>query len=90
MENAFADLAQSPSLEDAVGPLKNSLVKSSLLNHKDKDVRLLVAVCATEILRVLAPRPPFSDNVFKVVMSSIHPFIYPEMIAVHDSHIDYL
>lgn len=49
----------------------HSLVKNNLLQHKDKDVRLLVAVCCTEALRVLAPEPGFSDEVFKVMSTPI-------------------
>ncbi|URD78436.1 Sister chromatid cohesion protein PDS5 [Musa troglodytarum] len=41
---------------------KDALVK--LLKHKDKEVRLLVAVCFSEIIRILAPEPPFSDEIF--------------------------
>ncbi|XP_073000395.1 sister chromatid cohesion protein PDS5 homolog B isoform X2 [Typha latifolia] len=52
-------------------PLNKSLVQHSLLHHKDKDVKLLVAVCFSEIMRVLAPNPPFSDEIFKDIFRLI-------------------
>ncbi|XP_020260052.1 sister chromatid cohesion protein PDS5 homolog A isoform X2 [Asparagus officinalis] len=64
-ETALSELGQSSSLEDVIKPLMHSLVKNNLLQYKDKDVRLLVAVCCTEALRVLAPEPGFSDELFK-------------------------
>lgn len=70
-EDALSKLRQSPNLQVAIEPLNHSLVKGNLLHHKDKDVRLLVAVCSTEILRVLAPNPPFSDDVFKDIFRLI-------------------
>ncbi|CAO1944277.1 unnamed protein product [Urochloa humidicola] len=64
-ENALSELSQSSSLQDALNALSNSLVQTTLLNHKDKDVKLLVAVCFIEVMRVLAPDPPFSDEILK-------------------------
>ncbi|KAK7321020.1 hypothetical protein VNO77_31092 [Canavalia gladiata] len=59
--------------ETALKPLAKALVCRSLLQHTDKDVRFLVAVCATELFRVKAPEPPFEDkhlrDVFKLVIS---------------------
>ncbi|GMH17169.1 hypothetical protein Nepgr_019010 [Nepenthes gracilis] len=65
--SALSDLDQLSSLKPAIWPLIESLVKHGLLKHKDKDVRLLVAICFSEILRVLAPDPSLSDNVFREV-----------------------
>jgi hypothetical protein len=68
-ENALSELSQSSSLQDALQALSKSLVQTTLLNHKDKDVKLLVAVCFIEVMRVLAPDPPFSEEIFKVLNS---------------------
>lgn len=38
------------------------LVSSKLLDHVDKDVRLLVACCIVDILRVYAPEAPYKDE----------------------------
>ncbi|KAG9444024.1 hypothetical protein H6P81_015364 [Aristolochia fimbriata] len=56
---------KSLTLEDALKPLNDSLVRHILLQHKDKDVRLFLAVCFTEIMRILAPNPPFSEKILK-------------------------
>ncbi|KAF0902491.1 hypothetical protein E2562_017891, partial [Oryza meyeriana var. granulata] len=66
-ESALSELSQSSSLQEALHPLSESLVQTTLFNHKDKDVKLLVAVCFIEVMRVLAPDPPFSDEIFKEI-----------------------
>lgn len=66
-ESALSEFCQSSSLLDALHALIKSLVQTSLLNHKDKDVKLLVAVCFIEVMRVLAPDPPFNDEIFKEI-----------------------
>ncbi|KAI8550996.1 hypothetical protein RHMOL_Rhmol06G0150300 [Rhododendron molle] len=68
-ESAFPELDQSSSLEPSIKPLINSLVKLNLLQHKDKDIRLLVALCFCEIIRVLAPSPDLTDVVFKDIFT---------------------
>ncbi|KAL0438095.1 UNVERIFIED_CONTAM: Sister chromatid cohesion protein pds5 [Sesamum latifolium] len=45
---AFEELKQSESLKSSVKPLSDSLIKHGLLDHKDKDIRLLVGVCLCE------------------------------------------
>lgn len=62
---ALPELKQSALLNPVIKPLSDSLVKHSLLRHKDKDVKLLVAICFCEIIRILAPNPDFSDEVFR-------------------------
>ncbi|URD78431.1 Sister chromatid cohesion protein PDS5 [Musa troglodytarum] len=63
-EDALSKLNQSSTLQIALGSLNRSLSQINLLQHKDKEVRLLVAVCFSEIIRILAPEPPFSDEIF--------------------------
>lgn len=69
-EVALSKLNQSSSLQIALGPLTNSLSQINLLQHKDKEVKLLVAVCLSEIMRILAPNAPFTDEIFKVIIFS--------------------
>lgn len=64
--DAFLVLKQSGSLEKSVKPLRDSLIRHCLLDHKDKDVRLLVGICLCEVIRVLAPNPGFSEAVSRV------------------------
>ncbi|KAK1263732.1 hypothetical protein QJS04_geneDACA022342 [Acorus gramineus] len=71
--SSLSELKQCESLKPTLEPLINSLVQNNLLQHKDKEVRLLVAACISEILRILAPDPPFSDgtlrDIFKLIIS---------------------
>ncbi|KAJ0969546.1 hypothetical protein J5N97_022423 [Dioscorea zingiberensis] len=64
-ENALSVFVQSLSPKEVIEQLRDSLVKNGLLQRKDKDVKLLTAACASEIIRLLAPEPPFSDELFK-------------------------
>ncbi|KAK9993628.1 hypothetical protein SO802_023331 [Lithocarpus litseifolius] len=60
------------NLEVSTKPLRIAIVHG-LLQHKDKEVRLLVAICISEIFRVMAPEPPFKDkylrDIFKLIVS---------------------
>ncbi|KAK3012419.1 hypothetical protein RJ639_010650 [Escallonia herrerae] len=71
--SSLLELKQTSSLKPAIKPLSDSLIKHGLLLQKDKDVRLLVAICFCEIIRILAPDPGFSDEVvrdiFKLFLS---------------------
>ncbi|KAI4337812.1 hypothetical protein L6164_016184 [Bauhinia variegata] len=57
----------------AIKPLGDTIVHG-LLQHSDKDVRLLVAICVTEIFRIMAPEPPFEDkylrDIFRLIIST--------------------
>ncbi|KAJ1703217.1 hypothetical protein LUZ63_002996 [Rhynchospora breviuscula] len=66
-ESALSVLNQDPSLQAQLKPLCKSLSKNDLLHHKDNDVKLLIGVCCSEIMRVLAPEPPFSDAILKEI-----------------------
>ncbi|KAM0917251.1 hypothetical protein ACQ4PT_009670 [Festuca glaucescens] len=85
-ESALSELSQSSSLHDALRPLSKSLVQTSLLSHKDKDVRLLVAVCFIEVMRILAPDPPFTDEIFKEIFR----LFISEFVGLADSGSPYL
>ncbi|XP_028553543.1 sister chromatid cohesion protein PDS5 homolog A-B [Dendrobium catenatum] len=70
-EAALSDLSPSLSLQEVLTSLSCSLVQSNLRKHKDDDVRLLVAVCFTEVIRLLAPNPPCSYEVYKEIFRLI-------------------
>ncbi|WJX30406.1 hypothetical protein P8452_18948 [Trifolium repens] len=58
--------------EHALKPLIHAVVSCGLLRHQDKDVKLTLAICITELFRVKAPEPPFEDkhlkDVFKLII----------------------
>ncbi|XP_057489934.1 sister chromatid cohesion protein PDS5 homolog B-like [Actinidia eriantha] len=66
--SAFPELDQSASLKPTIKPLSDSLIKHNLLQHKDKDIRLLVAICFCEVIQFLVPNPDFSTAVFKDIL----------------------
>ena len=51
-------------------PFINAIIKPELLQHQDRDVRLLVATCICEITRITAPEAPYSDDVLKVILAN--------------------
>lgn len=55
--------------EDALKPLADAVVRGGLLQHVDKEVKLLVAICVTELFRVKAPEPPFEDKYLRVLVN---------------------
>ncbi|KAL9268265.1 Sister chromatid cohesion protein PDS5 homolog B-like protein [Drosera capensis] len=75
LEQNPADSNSDPnSLKGKIKPLTESLLKHGLIQHKDKDVRVLVAVCFCEIIRVLAPDPSLSDNIFMELVDTSSPY----------------
>ncbi|MED6112773.1 hypothetical protein PIB30_064706 [Stylosanthes scabra] len=82
--NALFKLEQSPQprnakeaqaaqkREAALKPLVDALCRG-LLRHPDKDVRLLVAICVTELFRVKAPEPPFEDKYLRGIPYPVNP-----------------
>ena len=60
----------------ALKKLAAGLVKSKLVGHKDKRIRLLCACCLADIIRVLAPQHPFSDAQLKVWSVHAREFVF--------------
>ncbi|KAJ6939281.1 sister chromatid cohesion protein PDS5 [Populus alba x Populus x berolinensis] len=58
----FKKAEATKKLEAAIKPLRKSILKHDLIKHTDKEVKLLVAICVSEVFRVLAPEPPFEDK----------------------------
>lgn len=73
VENCLSMVEQSPSetMQLAVAPSVNSLVKPELLRHQDKDVRLVVITCISEITRITAPEAPYSDETMREIFQLI-------------------
>ncbi|KAK2659490.1 hypothetical protein Ddye_006023 [Dipteronia dyeriana] len=58
-------------LDAATNPLRKSIIKHGLLQQNDKDVRLFVAICVSEMFRILAPEPPFEDKYLRGIFELI-------------------
>nr|GEV03547.1 armadillo-type fold [Tanacetum cinerariifolium] len=62
------------SMQDALKPLMKALIHDDLLRHSDVDVKVAVASCIAEIIRITAPDPPYDDDrmraAFQLIVSS--------------------
>ncbi|KAG6583667.1 Sister chromatid cohesion protein PDS5-like B, partial [Cucurbita argyrosperma subsp. sororia] len=69
----LSELDQSPSASilESMQPFINAIIKPELLQHQDRDVKLLVATCICEITRITAPEAPYSDDVLKDIFHLI-------------------
>ncbi|KAL1214039.1 putative sister chromatid cohesion protein PDS5 [Cardamine amara subsp. amara] len=69
----LSELEQSPqpAVLESIQPFLDAVVKPEILNHQDKDVKLLVASCVSEITRITAPEAPYSDNIMKDIFQVI-------------------
>ena len=72
------------------GTLSSCLGENWLLEHKNKDVRLLVACALADILRIYAPEPPYgvetNADVIKLFIKILRGFQSPEMNPQHPSY----
>ena len=64
MNYAQPDASDSPPSE--LTEFAYDIAQSMVINHKDKDVRLLGACAIAEVLRICAPKPPYDDEQLKV------------------------
>ena len=69
--NFLSEVEQSPmpSMLDSMKPCLNAIAKQELLKHQDRDVKVLVATCICEIMRITAPEAPFGDDVLRVTLT---------------------
>ncbi|KAJ4884771.1 Tudor/PWWP/MBT superfamily protein [Raphanus sativus] len=68
-ESLLRDVGQDQplSMQHALTPSKNALVQRELLAHPDSDVRVSLASCLTQIVRVAAPQAPYGDDQMKEI-----------------------
>ena len=67
--------------------ISTSLGEDWMLEHKNKDVRLLVACALADILRIYAPDPPYAEecnaDVIKLFIKILRGFQSPNMTPQH-------
>jgi sister-chromatid-cohesion protein PDS5 len=76
LHKRLGEVSQDPADRPAsLEALSTYLISKKILNHVDKDVRLLACCCLVDILRIYAPDAPFNDSemvmVFDVMVSQI-------------------
>ena len=62
LAKAFQEMAQDENNASEFKQLALYLVSEFFLDHRNKDVRLLVACCIADIFRVFAPEAPFTES----------------------------
>ncbi|EEF35053.1 conserved hypothetical protein [Ricinus communis] len=64
IEVSLSKVNQSPhgSMVAALSPLRIALVSDKLLRHSDTDVKVAVAACISQIIRITAPEAPYDDK----------------------------
>lgn len=72
----------------------DQLISSKILNHSDKDVRLIACCCVVDVLRIFAPEAPFSDEdtikAFDVLTAQIRGMATTDMQSAVGLKINYL
>lgn len=51
----------------ALQPSKEALIANELMRHAELDVRVSVASCISEIIRITAPDEPYEEDKMKVI-----------------------
>ena len=70
LEYCLSNVQQSPSklMQDALSSLLKALVTEKLLRHPEVDVRVAVASCIRQMIRISAPDPPCDDEQMEVLI----------------------
>ncbi|KFK29743.1 hypothetical protein AALP_AA7G173100 [Arabis alpina] len=90
----LSEVEQNPptSMKNALSPSIKALAAAELFKHSDIDVKVAVAACITEIMRITAPDAPYDDEkmkeVFQLLVSSFEHLSdmcscsYPKRISI--------
>jgi len=71
LAKAFQEMSQDENNASEYKQLALYLVSEFFLDHRNKDVRLLVACCIADIFRVFAPEAPFTESEVVKVPTSV-------------------
>lgn len=76
LHNSLNALAQDIEVRPkGLESISMQLIDQRILNHTDKDVRLLTACCLVDVLRLFAPEAPYSDDdmlrVFELIIAQL-------------------
>ncbi|XP_050224466.1 sister chromatid cohesion protein PDS5 homolog C-like isoform X2 [Mercurialis annua] len=73
LESCLSAVEQSPSncVQKALNPAIKVLTTKKLINHSNVDVKVGVAACICEILRITAPDAPYGDEQMKEICKLI-------------------
>lgn len=51
---------------EVLQPIMKLVVETRILDHPNEDVKVGVASCVSEIIRITAPNAPYDDDLMKV------------------------
>ena len=66
LSKELMDLDQETTDKDSLSKIAKELASLNLIQHRDKGVKALTAVCLVDILRICAPAAPFTEQQLKV------------------------
>ncbi|KAF8021647.1 hypothetical protein BT93_G1942 [Corymbia citriodora subsp. variegata] len=66
----------SDFLQDVLFPIMKGLIAEALSKHSNEDVRVTVASCLSEILRITSPQQPYNDDQMKEMFQLIVEALY--------------
>ncbi|GLJ08631.1 hypothetical protein SUGI_0092670 [Cryptomeria japonica] len=83
MIECLQEVEQSPSqlIQNAIVSTVNSLGEHRLLRHLKKEVRQVVPIHLSEIIRIITPEIPYKDDIMKEVLQLT-------MVSLHGLHDD--
>ncbi|KAF8947795.1 hypothetical protein BGZ47_007859 [Haplosporangium gracile] len=67
LQAELKDLEQENVDTKSLSSVTKQLIDSSIVNHKDKGVRIYAACCIADMLRLYAPDAPYSNTQLKVI-----------------------
>ena len=77
-----------------VSVIAANLLHENVIGNKDKEIRLLVACCLVDVLRVFAPQAPYNDEellkVFRIVIAQLRSFGSSDLDTFTGSKIFYI
>ncbi|KAG0089620.1 hypothetical protein BGZ92_004499 [Podila epicladia] len=67
LHSELKDMEQDTVDTNSFSAVKKELVDTSIVNHKDKGVRIYAACCIADLLRLYAPDAPYSKTSLKTI-----------------------
>ncbi|KAG0346698.1 hypothetical protein BG004_001038 [Podila humilis] len=85
----LSDMEQETCDTSSFSSVKKQLFESSIINHKDKGVRIYTACCIANLLRLYAPNAPYTESqlktIFQLFINELRHIASPDN-AYYDQH----
>ncbi|GJJ73906.1 sister chromatid cohesion protein PDS5 [Entomortierella parvispora] len=67
LQGELKSLEQEGVDTSSITPIAKQLIDSTVVNHKDRGVRIYAACCIADILRLYAPEAPYTEKNLKII-----------------------